>query len=130
MPPLTPQPLRKVGAKHSDFSPLLLRYDPITNHFVLVEDFVTPEYTVPKGEYTDGATRPEWAELIGVRDYDRHLYACVVHDWMYRHSIATKKQADDLFETNLLRCHELFSFPYELIDLMVAAVRIGGKGAY
>jgi len=119
-----------VGAKHSDFGRLVVRWDPITAKFVLEEDFVTPEYTIPKGFATDGATRPTFSELIGVRQYDRSLYACVVHDWMYANAIATKEGADNLFRLNLIRCHELFGFEYDLIDLMYAAVRIGGKGAY
>lgn len=121
---------KTVGAQHSDFSRLVMRYDPITNRFVLTEPFVTPEYTIPAGEYTDGATRPLYTELVGIHDYDRHLYACVVHDWMYRHAIGTKEGADNLFELNLLRCHELFGFPYEKIAPMVAGVRLVGKGAY
>lgn len=47
------------------FGRLVVRYDPYTNHFVLEEDFVTPEYTVPKGEYTDGATTPCFTAIVG-----------------------------------------------------------------
>lgn len=107
-----------------------LRYDPFTNRFVLTEPYVTPEYTVPTGEYTDGATRPELATIVGVKQYDRHLPACIVHDWMYRNAIGTKQEADALFETNLIRCNKQFGFNPELIPLMVTAVTLFGKGAY
>lgn len=128
--PQPPVPKKVVGAKHDDYGRLVMRWDPFTAKFVLDEPFLTPEYVIPTGTATDGASRPEFAELLGVKRYDRSLYACVVHDWMYANAIATKKQADDLFELNLIRCHELYGFPYELIAPMVAAVRIGGKGAY
>lgn len=107
-----------------------LRYDPFTDRFVLIEPYVTPEYTIPVGEYTDGASRPEIASIVGVKQYDRHLPACIVHDWMYRNAIKTKKAADDLFEINLIRCAEQFGFDKNLIPPMVGAVRIFGKGAY
>lgn len=115
---------------HNDFGRLVVRWDPFTSKFVLEEDFVSPEYTVPKGFATDGATRPAFSELFGVHQYDRSLYACVVHDWMYVHAVESKKAADDLFELNLERCSKLYGFPEELINPMVMAVRVGGKGAY
>lgn len=108
----------------------LLRYDCITNRFVLLADYVTPEYTVPKGEYTDGASRPEFAEIVGVHRFDRHLPACIVHDWMYRHAIGSKKEADAMFERNLHRCAKLFGFSELLIPAMVTAVVVGGRGNY
>lgn len=108
----------------------MLRYDPFTNHFVLIEPYVTPEYTIPVGEYTDGATRPEIARIVGIKQYDRHLPACIVHDWMYRNAIGTKKEADDLFEVNLERCAKQFGFRSDLIPEMVMAVRAFGEGAY
>lgn len=107
-----------------------LRYDPFTNRFVLTQPYVTPEYTVPAGEYTDGATRPELASIAGIKQYDRHLPACIVHDWMYRNAIGTKQEADLLFEINLKRCNKQFGFNPELIPLMAAAVSLFGKGAY
>lgn len=115
---------------HGQLGSPRLRYDPFTNRFVLIEPYVTPEYTVPVDTHTDGASRPEFAEIIGVKRYDRHLPACIVHDWMYANAIGTKKEADDLFEVNLRRCHVLFGFEEHLIAPMVAAVRLGGKGSY
>lgn len=112
------------------FGRLVLRYDPYTNRFVLEEDFITPEHTIPKGEYTDGATRPELLNIVGVYRYDRHLPACIVHDWMYRNAIGTKKEADDLFEVNLQRCVTHYGFNKCLVTPMVTAVRMFGKGAY
>lgn len=97
--------------------------------FVLTEDYVTPEITVPAWEVTDGATRPHWAALY-LEKYDKHFPACIVHDYMYRHAIGTKKEADDLFELNLHRCAKHFGFDEDKIFPMVLAVRAGGQGAY
>lgn len=114
----------------------LMRYDQITNHFVLIQPYVTPELTVPAGEYTDGASRPEITNLVVAR-YDRHLAACIVHDYMYRHAIVLpgwehnpKLGADTLFEKNLYRTAELYGFDVTIIPAMVAAVKTFGKGNY
>lgn len=103
----------------------ILRYDRATNRFVLMGDYVTPEYTVPKGEFTDGASRPEFTNLF-VKQYDRHLPACIVHDWMYRNAIATKQDADKQFHANLIRC----GVNHSTAMMMYRAVVFGGKGAY
>lgn len=123
-------PKRVVNAKPTDLPFPKLEYRPTEDLWYLLEDYVTPEYTVPAGEYTDGCSRPEWAEIFGIKRFDRHLPACIVHDWMYHHGIATRDAADDLLELNLIRCHELFGFDYDLISPMVTAVRIGGAGSY
>lgn len=101
-----------------------------SDRFILLDDYVTPELTVPAGEYTDDASRPAIAELLGVKRYDRSLPACIVHGYMFRQGIASKKEADDLFAMNLRRCRDQFSFPGLLIQPMVIAVRIGGRGSY
>lgn len=49
---------------------------------------------------------------------------------MYRHAIATKEEADNLFEINLKRCATHYGFNELLITPMVAAVKMFGKGAY
>lgn len=97
--------------------------------FQLTADFVTPEYTVPEGNFTDGATVPDILEPY-VNKFDRHLPAAIVHDWMYTHGIGTKKEADDLFERNLWRCHYAYGFPADKIAPMVLAVRKFGKGNF
>lgn len=113
-----------------------LRFDQITNRFVLLKDLVTPEITVPAGEYTDGASVPKMLSNI-VSPYDRHMVACIVHDYMYRKALVLpgyeddpKKGADDLFAVNLMRCNHLFGFEFTLITPMVTAVRMFGRGAY
>ena len=108
----------------------VLRYDCGSDRFILLDDYLTPELTVPAGEYTDGASRPAIAELLGIKRYDRSLPACIVHDYMYREGLGSKKEADDLFAINLQRCRDQFSFPGLLIQPMVLAVRIGGRGSY
>ena len=97
--------------------------------FVLTKDYVTPEITVPAGQTTDGASRPEWTGVL-IERYDRHLPACIVHDYMYRNAIGTKDQADELFELNLKRCANTFGFNDTLIKPMVLAVKLFGVGAY
>lgn len=121
---------------YRDLPDPLLRYDQITNRFVLLEDLITPEITVPKGEYTDGASVPQLLSNI-VKPYDRHLVACIVHDYMYRHAIVLpgyehnpKLGADELFQVNLIRCSKLFGFDLNLVGPMVAAVKEFGRGAY
>lgn len=121
---------------YRDLPDPLLRYDQITNRFVLIEDLVTPEVLVPKGEYTDGASVPQIISNI-VKPFDRHLVPCIVHDYMYRHAIVLpgyehdpKRGADDLFEINLIRCSKLFGFDSAQVGPMVAAVKEFGRGAY
>ena len=107
----------------------ILHYNMAVGEFVLVEDYITPEYTVPKGTYTDGATVPDALEVY-VNKFDKHLPAAIVHDWMYNNAIGTKKMADDLFEKNLWRCHYAYGFDKAKIPAMVAAVRYFGRGKY
>lgn len=121
---------------YADLPDPLLRYDQITNNFVLLQPLVTPEITVPAGDYTDGASRPEFADMF-VKRYDRHFVPCIVHDYMYRHAIVLpgyeddpKAGADALFEANLYRCSKLYGYPAEKIPAMVAGVKSFGRGAY
>lgn len=106
-----------------------LQYRMDVRLFQLTQDYVTPEYTVPAGNFTDGATVPDILEPY-VNKFDRHLPAAIVHDWMYTHGIGTKKEADDLFERNLWRCHYAYGFPADKIAPMVLAVRTFGKGNF
>lgn len=95
--------------------------------FELLQDFITPEYRVPAGTLTDGASVPDFLEPY-VRKFDKHLPAAIVHDWMYANGIATRAEADKLFEKNLWRCHYAYGFPSSKITPMVQAVRtFGGK---
>lgn len=106
-----------------------LQYRMDVQLFQLTEDFVTPEYTVPKGNFTDGATLPDILETY-VNKFDRHLPGVIVHDWMYPLGIGTKEEADDIFERNLWRCHYAYGFPAEKIEPMMVAVRTFGKGNF
>lgn len=121
---------RVAKTKEGDLPWPKLEYNPVKNLWFLLEDYVTPEYTIPKGEFTDGATLPAFVEIAGFHRFDRHLPACIVHDWMYRNAIATKAAADYIFEVNLWRCHKLFGFDSDKIGLMVKAVREYGEGSY
>ena len=106
-----------------------LQYRMDVRLFQLTEDFVTPEYTVPKGNFTDGATLPDILETY-VNKFDMHLPGVIVHDWMYSLGIGTKEEADDIFERNLWRCHYAYGFPAEKIEPMMVAVRTFGKGNF
>ena len=122
--------------RYVDLPDPVLRYDQITNRFVLLADLVTPEIVVPAGEYTDGASVPGILSNI-VKPFDRHFIPCTVHDYMYRHAIVLpgyendpKAGADALFEANLYRCSKLYGYPAEKIPAMVAGVKSFGRGAY
>lgn len=122
--------------RYTDLPDPILRYDQITNRFVLMQDLITPEIIVPAGEYTDGASVPDIFTNI-VKSFDRHLIACIVHDYMYRLAVVLpgyeerpKRGADDLFGINLIRCDKLFGLGDTLIPAMVDAVRAFGRGAY
>lgn len=76
------------------------------DRFMLTEDYVTPEVTVPKGLVTDGGTIPRilWSLFP---PYYRYFPACLVHDYMYLlavRGIGTKAEADKLFKENIKRC--------------------------
>lgn len=115
-----------IGVDFSVYQDPVLRYDITINKFRLVEDLITPEHSIPAGTLTDGASRPCFTEIVGVERYGRHLYACIVHDWMYANAIATKREADDLFFVNLGRC----GIEEPMRTAMYKAVRYFGKGAY
>lgn len=76
------------------------------DRFMLLEDYVTPEVTVPKGMITDGATVPRifWSLFP---PYYKYFPAAIVHDYMYLlaiRGIGDKKDADELFKLNMQRC--------------------------
>lgn len=107
-----------------------LSYDPFHNRFMLIEDYVTPEHTVPAGEYVYGAKRPELAGIEGIKQYDRHLPAFIVLGWMYSNGIETKIEADKLFEINMHRCSKVFGFSPDMVDIIVLSVRFAGRGVW
>lgn len=122
--------------RYEDMPDPQLRYDMITGRFVLTADYVTPEVTVPAGEYTDGASRPDLVEVV-VKQFDRHLGACIVHDYMYRQAMVLpgwehdpKLGADTLFRENLYRASKLYGFDVTLIGPMFEAVKLFGRGNY
>ena len=92
------------------------------NRFVLLSDYRTPEVTVPCGFKTDGASVPRILQNIFPAVY-KYFPACIIHDYMYSGLLPnTKRQADDLFDTNLKRLG--ISSWYRIP--MVAAVRLFG----
>ena len=78
-------------------------YDYRREKFRLLRNYVTPEYMVPTGFVSDGATTPKWTRLWFPK-VARYLPAAIVHDYMYDFGIGTKVQADKLFRVNLKRC--------------------------
>lgn len=84
------------------FNDVPLVYNIDFNCFYLIEDYSTPELTIPAGVSTDGASVPRLLQNLFPR-YDKYLPACLVHDYMYGSGLHTKKEADDLFKNNLKR---------------------------
>lgn len=51
---------------------------------------------VPRGFVTDFASIPRFFQRL-LPKLDAHIGASVVHDWLYRSGIVTRKDADDIF---------------------------------
>ena len=78
-----------------------LRYHIDLNLFELLEDYVSPELTVPKGYFTDGATVPRVFWNL-VPPYHRYFPAAIVHDYQCSTGV-DRYEAVELFKENLLR---------------------------
>ena len=89
------------------------------------DDKLGIKITVPKGAKTDFASIPRifWPILPPVGRYSR---AAVVHDYLYRHGLFTRKDCDLVF---LHAMGELNVAKWKRI-IMYRAVRLFGKSAY
>lgn len=88
--------------------PLLYLID--ENRFQLMEDYVTPEVTVPAGFKTDGASVPRLFQNV-IPPYHRWLPAAIVHD----------------FQTSN---HQRFSYAEACEQWKINLKRLGVKGWY
>jgi len=97
----------------------------ICKEFSYQDDKLGIKVTVPKGAKTDFASIPRifWPILPPVGRYSR---AAVVHDYLYRHGLFTRKECDLVF---LHAMEELNVVKWKRI-IMYKAVRLFGKSAY
>ena len=83
------------------FADPALKYRIDLNMFELLEDYVSPEITIPKSFLTDGATVPRIFWCL-IPPYHRYLPAAIIHD--YQCDLGVDRHfALKLFRTNLLR---------------------------
>lgn len=68
--------------------------------FRLLEDYVTPECTVPKGFVTNGASTGRFLQTL-FPSYYTYFPAAIVHDYMYASGIVPKEEADRIFRYNI-----------------------------
>ena len=89
------------------------------------DDKLGIKVTVPKGQTTDFASIPRifWPILPPVGRYSR---AAVVHDYLYRHGLFTRKDCDLIF---LHAMEELNVAKWKRV-IMYRAVRLFGAPAY
>ncbi|MCV6625854.1 MAG: DUF1353 domain-containing protein [Cellvibrionaceae bacterium] len=106
-------------------APPKLEYLPAHDRWRLLAPLVTPEYTIPAGFESDGASvpRPFWPIIPRVGKY---LTASIVHDWMYVNAIGTKREADRLFKLNMQRA----GVSRWRVWLMYLSVKTFGRGSY
>jgi hypothetical protein len=91
--------------------------------FELVEDFTAEGVTVPAGFIFDGASVPRllWSAFNPVGEL---FEASIIHDYMYKNAIETKKTADKKFYKIAKQ------YKANRAYLAYLAVKIGGKGNY
>ncbi|WNV45783.1 hypothetical protein [Aeromonas phage AerS_266] len=97
-----------------------------TGKFRLLEDYVTPECTVPKGFVTNGASSGRVLQTF-FPSYHKYFPAAIVHDYMYATGIVSKEEADKLFKYNIevrLKMSAKYYVP------MYYAVKLFGKSHY
>lgn len=82
------------------FKDIDLKYLVNRDMFMLLDDYYTPEVTVPKGFITDGASSGRWLQSF-FPSYYKYFPAAVVHDYMYGSGLFDKKEADRLFRKNM-----------------------------
>lgn len=86
------------------------------------DDFIV----VPKGFVTDGASIPKWCWPIVGHPFAEFRQAAVLHDYLYRNHIRTKKQADKIF----LEAMEVLGVDEWKRNVMYWAVCIGGTKSW
>lgn len=95
------------------------------NWYELTEPLSYGDIHLPIGFLTDYASTPPftWPIFPPRGKYDP---ASLVHDWLYKNSIGTRKEADDIF----LECMILLDVPVWKRRTMYRAVRLFGGGVW
>lgn len=95
------------------------------NLFILLEDFYTPECTVPKGFKMNGASSGRILQTL-YPSYYTYFPAAIVHDYMYSlESNFTKEYADKLLRYNIE--HRLKMSGRYFIPMFYAVKWFGGS---
>ena len=89
---------------------------------ILGIDSLAIKVTVPKDSSTDLSSIPRLARLF-IPKNGRHRAAAVVHDWLCREEITSRKIADKIF----LEAMVITKVPKWRRQLMYAGVRIGAR---
>lgn len=84
------------------------------------------QIVVPAGFISDGATIPKGFTWLYPKIGGRYTKAAILHDYMYTNAIATKKEADTIFEEALkvLGCNKF------TVKVFMLGVKLIGKGNY
>lgn len=91
----------------------------------LKKDFKTPFVTVPENFHTDGASIPRFAWVFA--DPAGELFeAAIVHDYMYKNAIHSKKKADLAFYWTAMQYKVT---PWKA-KVAYYSVRLFGRGNY
>ncbi len=97
--------------------------------YELVSDFVQHtsygEIRVPMGTVTDLASIPRILWMI-LPPFGRYSQAAVVHDYLYKSGLFTRKEADKIFKELMLRYG---TYKWKA-NVMYRSVRIFGRGAW
>ncbi len=91
----------------------------------LLDEWVTPYGTVPKGFRGNGASVPKGFRWFA-KPLGDLLYASIFHDYYYRQAIRTKKYADKSFRKIALD----FGVNKFKANVAYIAVKLFGKGGY
>lgn len=91
----------------------------------LVKPYRFGAIEVPAGFITDGASVPRlfWSLFSPTGSY---LGAAVVHDWLYKAKVTTRKEADSIF----LAAMKAAGVGFVTRSLVYSAVRAGGWSAW
>ncbi|QDJ97153.1 tail assembly chaperone [Aeromonas phage D3] len=103
-----------------------VEFDYTNGTMVLLEDYVTPECTVPKGFRSNGASTGRALQSF-YPSFHTYLPAALVHDYMYATGMWSREEADKLFKYNM---EVRLKLSWRYYQLMYVAVRVGGESHY
>jgi len=111
-------------------TPLRGEYNDVMTLFTLTEPFefydvAGKTYSVPVGFTTDFASIPKWLRWL-IPPTGLYGKAAVLHDWLYRTGIVSRRRADFIF----LRAMRVLGVPKWKRRAMYRAVRAFGQKYY